>query len=54
MEMTESLVELPHDDTLTDMLTEVSVGPESQDVVQIHAGNDDLEYVSTPHAKTDQ
>ena len=37
--LTEPPVESPHDDTST----EVSVGPGSQDVVQIHMGNDDLD-----------
>ena len=39
MEMAEPLAESPHDD----VLTEASVGLGSQDVVQIHMGNDDLD-----------
>ena len=40
--MTEPPTESPHNNVLTDTLTEVSVGPGSQDMVQTHAGNDDL------------
>ena len=43
--LTEALAESPYDD----MLTEASVGPGSQDVMQIHMGNDDLDQASTPH-----
>ena len=43
MEMAEPPAELPHDDAVTDMLTEASVGPGSQDMVQIHTWNDDLD-----------
>ena len=43
MEMAEPPAESPHDVVLTDTLMEASVGPGSQDVVQIHAGNDDLD-----------
>ena len=35
----EPLAEAPHDD----MLVEVAIGPGSQNVVQLHMGDDDLE-----------
>ena len=37
--LTEPLAEAPHDDTLA----EAAVGPGSQDVVQLHAGDDNLD-----------
>ena len=43
MEMTEPPVESPCDEAFTIVLTEASVGLGSQDVVQIHTGNDDLD-----------